>query len=406
MAQESEVHVYDGDEKDGVLINAKTLTGEIIPIKISTNRTVLQLKRFIERVDEAPCDLLQLIYNFIKLEDDRSLFYYGIKQGSTIHLALNFDFQKNKKKILSELQSEGKDKVEIFVKTLTGKTISLKVNLNDTVLQLKDLISQKEGVPYDQQRLIHAACIQMEDERTLLDYNIQQNSTVMMVLRLRGGGCAEAFSFADVSKPNAIKRAGVVTNGKTPWLRISPGLHFSGKCEKKDCQAYGQPEVLHRMGTQKAYIMTQDQKFPCPLCATPFLSTSVGFYKCVWNITGEREDGTTFGNGSEWRVATDGFNYFEPSKHSDDSKFKHIVFKVREFTPNSLVTYFEKDDDCSICLGCLNDSALDILQCGHVFHRECVTEWRQKSNTCPCCKVRLEPLVVERIKRVRESDDK
>ena len=240
--------IQDGSEL-GLLvvvpITVKTLTGQVFPLEVATSESVCELKRKIQKVIKIPPESQRLMHAGKVINDNSSLDSYGVKSGAEIYVIRRLHFynlkirrQKSHKYIrlkvdsstsikrlkkmiekvdgtpsrLQQLTLSGvclEDKrrmgyyhtlipskcrlvlrrepqYQVFLRTLSGKTVALGVRGGDTVRHMKSVIYEKEGIPPDQQKLLSGGRL-LRDEKTLRECGLHSGSTVDFSLSLLGG---------------------------------------------------------------------------------------------------------------------------------------------------------------------------------------------------------------------------
>ncbi|GBE84538.1 Polyubiquitin [Sparassis crispa] len=180
-----------------IQIFVKTMNDMSISIILHPTVKVVSMKGKIEETLHIPAADQRLLYSGQELEDDRTLEDYTLESKSTIVIATHSG--KLYAQPLQSTETETKTstasstaEVQIFVRNLNGKSMAIMISPSDTAKTLMDKVQEKTGIPPEEQRLLYGGK-QLVPERILSDYNIQKESTLHLVLRLRGGTSHERW---------------------------------------------------------------------------------------------------------------------------------------------------------------------------------------------------------------------
>lgn len=264
--------------------------------------------------------------------------------------------------------------MQIFVTTLTGKLHILEVESSDTIEQVKQKIQDKTGTPPDQQKLIVDSNI-LKNEKTLGDYNIQKESKIHLIVRLRGGG----INFVDVTRVGDIVKRNF-SQSAPKWRQVSPGLNLKGKCKNVLCVAYSENVTCPIGGN--VFDLTKDRCL-CPMCKEHITPTNCAFFKCKWRYCGIKMDNKEYVE-SDWNMTPkEGYSIFKQKK-SDNVEWESLMLETQIFG----YEYEEHSGICAICLDSTSKYCIKELGCKHFFHKTCILTWLKSTNSCPLCRKR------------------
>jgi Ubiquitin family len=224
----------------------------------------------------------------VALQDGSAMAQSGIEAGSTLQLTVHVSSSC----------------MLLYVKTLSGKTLTLYAAADDTIGNVKQKIQDRAGIsPY--QMILICAGQQLDDARTLRYYKIKPGSTMHLVLRLRGGG-GDNMQFADVADTSALQKWQLEEDAPK-WRVAGTGINVEGYCANGECEAFNEL-AIHRVGMAAWPLI--DGPCRCPVCKEDMVPETVAFMSCLWKYDGRKLNGMEC-KSPFYDATADGYHRFE-----------------------------------------------------------------------------------------------